>query len=235
VSDSVAFFDRYSRLRTTSTTDVRGERLEYRYRALIERNRAVISGKRVLDLASHDGRWMLAALDAGAVHVAGIEGRAELVERSRSTFHGYEVAEERYALIAGDCLRCLQDVPPGAFDTVFCFGFLYHTLQHYELLRAITLVEPATLLIDSRVVPIDEPAIWLAANDTRLEGAAIGRVPGEETVLVGVPTRGALLLMLNHLRWHAEVQPILPPASPEGEGVRDYCEGRRVNIVATRP
>jgi len=233
MSHSVDFFNRFSRLRTTSTTDVRGERLEYRYRALIERNHGVISGKRVLDLASHDGRWMLAALDAGAVHVAGIEGRPELIERSRSTFHHYQVAKDRYELIAGDCLRCLQEIPRGTFDTVFCFGFLYHTLQHYDLLRAITLVEPSTLLIDSRVVPIDEPAILLAWNNPRLEGAAIGD-PGEEKVLIGVPTKVALVMMLDQLGWHTEVQAMLPPAAPEGEGVRDYCEGRRVNILASR-
>jgi predicted nicotinamide N-methyase len=33
------------------------------------RNRALIHGRRVLDLASHDGCWMLAALDVGARHV----------------------------------------------------------------------------------------------------------------------------------------------------------------------
>ena len=177
---------------------------------------------------------MLAALDAGAVYVAGIEGRPELIERSRSTFHHYRVAEDRYQLIAGDCLTCLQEIPTGSFDTVFCFGFLYHTLRHYDLLWAITLIEPTTLLIDSRVVPIDEPAILLAWNDPRLEGAAVCEDPGDERVLVGVPTKVALLMMLDRLGWQTEVQAMLPPAAPEGEGVRDYCEGRRVNILASR-
>lgn len=234
MSAAADFFVRYSRLRTTSATDVRGERLEYRYRALIERHREFIQGKRVLDLGSHDGRWMLAALDAGAEHVVGIEGRPGLVDAARVTFRDYQVAEHRYELILGDCLTQVQAFETGSFDTVFCFGFLYHTLHHYDLLRAITRVEPATLLIDSRVVPVDEPAIFLAFNDPSLEGAAIAQQPGEGQVIVGVPTAMTLLLMLDHLGWHARVQDTLPPGTLEGEGVRDYCEGRRVGIVATR-
>jgi Methyltransferase domain len=215
-------------------TDVRGERLEYRYRALIERNRKLIHGQRVLDLGSHDGRWMLAALDAGARHAVGIEGRQELVDRARLTFREYRVPEDRYELIVGDCLTRLAELDRGAFDTVFCFGFLYHTLHQYDLLDAITALEPSTLLIDSRVVPIDEAAIFLAFNNPRLEGAAIARVPEESEVLVGVPTTLALLLMLDHLGWRAEVLETLPPVTPEGEGVRDYCEARRITIVAAR-
>ncbi len=228
------FFARYSRLRSTSTTDVRGERLEYRYRALIERNRKLIHGRRVLDLGSHDGRWMLAALDVGARHVVGIEGRQELVDRARSTFREYQVPNDRYEFIVGDCLTRVAELDPGAVDTVFCFGFLYHTLNQYELLRTVTEREPSTLLIDSRVVPVDEAAIFLAFNDPRLEGAAIARVPGEEKVLVGVPTPLTLLLMLDHLGWRAHVLETLPPATPEGEGIRDYCERRRITIVASR-
>jgi len=101
------------------------------------------------------------------------------LDRARSTFQAYGVAEVR----------------SGYFDTVFCFGFLYHTLNQYDLLRAITALEPSTLLLDSRVVPFDEPAIFLAFNDSRLEGGAIPRSLAEDTVLVGVPTVPALLTM----------------------------------------
>jgi hypothetical protein len=77
----MSFFDRYSRFFDTSGIGTRlpdgsrSPRLSYRYKAIIERNQALFAGARVLDLASHDGRWSLAALDSGAASVTGIEGR----------------------------------------------------------------------------------------------------------------------------------------------------------------
>lgn len=234
MASSSRFFDRFPRFRETSVTDVRGERLDYRYRALIERNVDFIRGRRVLDLASHDGRWSMAALDAGAKHATGIEARSELVAHARSTFETYGVAGDRFDFIEGDCLAGLESLGAGEFDTVFCFGFLYHTLHQYDLLRGVTRLEPKALLIDSRIVPGNEAALHLAYNDSTLEGAAVASVPGEESVLVAVPSRRALLVMLEHLGWQTEVQETLAPATPGGEGIRDYCEGRRTGIVARR-
>lgn len=232
MNSSGNFFDRFPRLRLTSATDVRGERLEYRYQALIVRNSEFIRGGRVLDLASHDGRWTLAALDSGATHVTGIEGRSELVEKALVTFHAYDVPSDRFTFITGDCLKVLENLGSETFDTVFCFGFLYHTRYHYDILQAITRLHPSTLLIDCRVVPLDEPAIYLAFNDPSLEGAAIAQAPGEAEVLVGIPTLNALLVMLDHLGWRTFVQPTLPPKTRAAEGVRDYSEGRRYGLVA---
>jgi SAM-dependent methyltransferase len=233
-SRSASFFDRYPRLRQTSKVDGRGERLQYRYRALIERNLGVIRGRRVLDLASHDGRWTVAALDAGAIHVTGIEGRGALIQRAIATLEAYGFRRDRYDFLEGDCLNRLEQLDPGSFDTVFCFGFLYHTLRQYDLLSGITELEPDTLLIDSRVVAMKEPAIFVAYNDTRLEGAAIATRQGADTVLVGIPTAAALYHMLDHLGWQVTVQETLHPQTPDGDGIRDYCEGRRLGILATR-
>lgn len=60
------FFDKFPEFITGGTTGVDGKRLNHRYRAIIENQRDAFSNAKVLDLASHDGRWSLAALDAGA-------------------------------------------------------------------------------------------------------------------------------------------------------------------------
>ena len=86
------FFDKYSGLLKTSTTGVWRDRLVGRYEAIIERNRACFDGARVLDIASHDGRWSLAALDAGAQHVTGIEIRESLVAKSHENMEAEGVA-----------------------------------------------------------------------------------------------------------------------------------------------
>ena len=65
--DPRGWFARYPRFLSSSRTDVRGRRMAYRHRALIERHASILDGARVLDLASHDGRWSFAALQAGAI------------------------------------------------------------------------------------------------------------------------------------------------------------------------
>lgn len=60
-NQGTGFFDTYPRFYETSTTGPISNRLNKRYRALIEANEAIICGKSVLDLASHDGRWSFAS------------------------------------------------------------------------------------------------------------------------------------------------------------------------------
>jgi 23S rRNA G2069 N7-methylase RlmK/C1962 C5-methylase RlmI len=73
------FFDRFNRFYSTSRTSPWPERLHARYQAIIQENLDLLRGQRVLDVASHDGRWSFAALKAGCAHVTGMEAREHLV------------------------------------------------------------------------------------------------------------------------------------------------------------
>jgi hypothetical protein len=228
----VSFFDRYPRFRGTSSTDTQGERLEYRHRLLIERTAPLLAGKRVLELASHDGRWTAAALDQGAAHVTGIEGKPYLIDHACTNLAEYGFAADRYRFVAGDCLTELGKLPRGAFDTITCFGFLYHTIHHYELLRAMTALEPAALLIDSKFVLDELAAVVLGWDDTSREGAAL-QEGGESTrTLVGIPTPRGLTVMLSALGWRCRFLPNLTPSTPEWAGLGDYRAGRRHLVLA---
>ncbi len=233
ISPSAEFFARHPQFRTTSSTDTRGERLEYRHRLLIEHNRAVLAGKRVLDLASHDGRWSLAALEQGASHVTGVEGRAYLVEHANATMAMAGIAPARHRFVVGDCIGTLAELPRGAFDTVLCFGFLYHTLHHYALLQAITALEPSTLLIDSTFVLDPLAAMVLAWDDPSYEGAALPEGDSPRT-LVAVPTPRGLKIMLEQLGWQCRFVSNLAPTSDSWAGVEDYRAGRRHLVLAWR-
>ncbi|MDZ7733009.1 MAG: hypothetical protein U5R31_07715 [Acidimicrobiia bacterium] len=63
--DPSRFFDTFARFVDSSETGPWVERLNARYEALIHANRHLLDGARVLDLASHDGRFAFAALQAG--------------------------------------------------------------------------------------------------------------------------------------------------------------------------
>ena len=61
------------------------DRMCFRHIGIIQRNKDLFQGKRVLDLASHDGRWSFAAIKAGAKEVVGVEARPQLIEAANET------------------------------------------------------------------------------------------------------------------------------------------------------
>ena len=48
-------------------------RQRHRYQVIVGRNRELFQNARVLDIHCGEGRWTLAALDAGASHVIAVE------------------------------------------------------------------------------------------------------------------------------------------------------------------
>jgi len=71
----IRFFDEYSRFYQTTGPLPKPNRFQQRWRMIIDPNGDLFQGARVLDIASHDGRWSFAALKAGAEFVEGVEGR----------------------------------------------------------------------------------------------------------------------------------------------------------------
>lgn len=192
------FFDRYPRFFTTSTTRAEPDRLNHRFRALIESNAEMIFGRRILDLASHDGRWAFAAHKAGADYVLGIEARSYLVESARTNLREYGVPEGQVEFTRGDMFTELDRLAAGAFDTVFCFGFFYHTLDHMPLLRRMARLRPKNLIIDT-VISVS-PANIIEIKEEKIEtesNGAIGEHGTPERIVIGKPSKSALEMMLR--------------------------------------
>jgi len=143
------FFDAFPRFYDTSETHDPYGRINLRYEAIFAQNADVFQNARVLDIASHDGRWSLAALCTGAAEVVGIEAREDLVEAARSNLDLYAPGM-RYTFIAGDVFDVFATEQFQA-DVVLCLGFLYHTLRYSELMRRIRDLEPRYLILDTAV------------------------------------------------------------------------------------
>src|SRR5215213_7734177 len=127
-------------------------RLNERYEALFAGNRDIFDGARVLDLASHDGRYSFAALKTGAAHVTGVEVRESLIDKAQETFAFYGQDPETYRFVCGDVFEVLArekfDV-----DVVLCLGYLYHTYRHTELMYRLHDLAPKHLIVDTMVMP----------------------------------------------------------------------------------
>ena len=229
------FFHDYPLFLETSETAAGAVRLGWRHKFIIEDNADLLAGKRVLDLASHDGRWSFAALKAGASHVTGVEFRPDLVANAVNTFQHYDMDPSTYRFISGDLFELLRD--PGAqqveVDVVLCLGFLYHTLRYTELLNGWRRLRPEHILLDTSVILGDRPRLQLSLEQTKKQSAAADT--GEEhsydgIMLTGRPTAVAVKYMLDGYGFDV-VREAPWQTYGLGDRVPEYTTGRRVSWV----
>jgi hypothetical protein len=194
---AVVFFDDHPEFLETSATAATLRRLNVRHIAIIEENREVLEDARVLDIASHDGRWSFAALKAGASHVTGIEGRDRLVRNANTTFADKGIDSTQFEFVCGDAHDVLTR-GIGSFDVVMCLGFLYHTLRYVELLAGIRNTGAHHLIIDTRVCKDTDRVIRVHTNPDQKESLAMeDRFSYQGQTLVGRPSMSALEHMLG--------------------------------------
>jgi hypothetical protein len=230
------FFDDHPEFLDTSTTAASRGRLNLRHLAIIGQHIDVLRGARVLDIASHDGRWSFAALEAGASHVTGIEGRPELVDHAKRTFAAKGVDPSRYAFVVGDVHDALTE-GVGRMDVVMCLGFLYHTLRYPELFAGIRATGARHLIIDSRVGPnTNRSVVRVIANPGEIESMAVeDRFSHKGRSLVGIPNPRAIRQMLRIYGYEVTSQPdwsALVDKHPEVGSVGQYSKGDRITLLA---
>ena len=230
---TAGFFERFPTFYETSETSNFGWRLNLRHEAIFAENADLFAGARVLDIASHDGRWSMAALEAGAASVVGIEARPELVEHANATLASYAVDPARYRFVAGDVFEVLarREVQ---VDLVLCLGFLYHTQRHVELFTRIRQTGARHLLLDTEVHRSPEAVVRLADEHVAREGNAVAdEFTYGDTVLTGRPTLAALDILARAQGFEVERLSDwdgLLRDNPDADQIRDYRIGRRATL-----
>lgn len=230
------FFDQYPRFYSTSDTAAVPNRLNQRWRACIEANEAIIRGSRVLDLASHDGRWSFAALKAGAAHTMGIEARPYLVTSAVSNMRTYGIPEQSFQFIAGDVFEELDRLQPGSIDAVLCLGFFYHVANHMLLLSKIDRLGAKYIILDTALYIDPYPVVALYAEEPEGEAnaARIGsdRIGSSfhQLVMCGAPSKSGLELMLSNFGWSWTYYDWHHAGIGRWDDIVDYHENWRVTM-----
>lgn len=222
--DPNCFFDRFPRFVDTSATGHTPHRLNARYIALIHSNRELIKDARVLDLASHDGRFSFAALQSGASRVVGIEQDPHLARVAHENMELYDVPRSKYDFVVGnifDHLEIRQQV-----DVVFCFGILYHIHDHMQLFSTIAEAQPRYLFIDSNVSQREGAVI-------ELRNPVVGSPPPPGSQLESYPSKPALDAMLSSFGWTFDYFDWQGSRLSEAPDMPDYRTGKRVSVVVT--
>jgi hypothetical protein len=226
------FFDDFPRFTETSQTSSERSRLNLRHKAIIEANADVLRGARVLDIASHDGRWSFAALKAGASHVTAVEARQHLVDNAHATFAEYGVDPASRELVCADVFHQLRQHPVKV-DVVLCLGFLYHTLRYSELLHGIRATGARHLVVDTMVTKSQNAVIGVISDRTRVEANAVAdEYSTGSRALAGFPSLPALEEMLGAYGYKLEHQFDWAGNIPQGARgtVRDYAKGKRISV-----
>lgn len=229
------FCDRYPRFLESTETIASRSRLNARWRAIIDWNKAILTGCHVLDLGCHDGRWSFAALEAGACHVIGIEARAHLAQKAAKNFSHYGVSAGAYDIVTGDAIETLRGMRSGSIDVVMCLGFFYHTLEHMRLLLEARRLGTEYLIIDTSISPAKEPIVALALESTEDTRNAVDYGPiGNKQALIGAPSRSELIAMLDYAGYQAEFFDWQNNAVVDWTDLADYAEHLRVTVRARR-
>jgi len=217
-----------------STSERQRNRMNERYEALFASNRDIFDGARVLDLASHDGRYSFAALKTGAAHVIGVEVRQSLIDRAQEAFAFYGQDPETYRFVRGDIFEVLAreefDV-----DVVLCFGFLYHTYRHTELMYRLNKLAPRHLIVDTIITPETErPTLRMMREYDVADSRSAAQDPfALRQVLVLRPSLPALQLLLGSYGF--EIESLYDwtgrlAGRPHMLGVSGYARGKRVSL-----
>lgn len=198
------------------------QRYAYFFTRLLQATGGTLQGMRVLDLGCNAGFWSLAAIEAGAEFVLGVDLMQEYVEQAELVFDAKAIAPERYRFEQGDVLTRDAD-RDGDFDVVLCLGLLDHSDRPVELFQAIARAGARLVLIDTNV----SRARTSLFETTRLYDAR--DVAGDGLVLI--PSRKAVADLAAR---HGYACVALAPNWDDLLGIGDYRRERRCAFLCAR-
>lgn len=192
------------------------------FEPLVEVAGGTLAGRRVLDLGCNAGYWSLAAVEAGADFVLGIDGRQLHVDQANLVFEAKEVDPSRYRFELGNIFECDYGQP---FDVVLCLGLMYHVAKPLELFEIFARVGASLVLIDTIVNLIPTSAFRVRRESLDNPRNAVDY----ETTLI--PSRQAVIDLGRQLGY--ETVPLAQHIT-DSTGMRDYLNRSRASFLCAR-
>jgi trehalose 2-sulfotransferase len=193
-------------------------RLRRRYEVIVAGNRDLFQNARVLDVMCSQGFWSLAALDAGAAHVVGVEPAATLVESANKYFAKNDVSTNSYRFTNSELFSALETLEPKSFDLVFC----HDSLERYDISRFFTLVnrlQPKRMILDTGMVSGEGPLIRFSLSVDGIVG-----YPNHQLIMLLCDTFGFKWRLVD---WRAQ-------GISDWTGIHEYERDHRRTYVFDR-
>ena len=200
------------------------ERKRYLFDPLVRLCGGSLEGKRVLDLGCNAGFWSLAALEAGADFVLGVEGRKLYVDQAELVFEAKSIDRARYRFLVGDLFSLDLDAA-APFDIVLCLGLLYHVSKPMSLFERISSWNKDILLVDTTL------SLLPGAHLRIIEEKPDEPLTAVDHVIAFVPTREAVAKLAREVGYSVAM---LRPRFESWEGAGDYRVGSRRAFVCSK-
>jgi tRNA (mo5U34)-methyltransferase len=198
------------------------QRRRYFFDALLHVCGGTLEGRRVLDLGCNAGYWSLAAIDAGASFVYGIDGRREHVEQSQLVFEAKGVEPDRYRFELANIFE--RDVGE-RFDVVLCLGLMYRVSRPVELFETIVRTGAELAVIDTELHASNSSCLDVRRVNLENPMTAV------DYTIVLYPSRQAVLDLARAFGF--EIAPLRPNMT-NWEGMAHYRDRRRLAFICAK-
>ena len=242
-AQSVAhFFDRYDRIKFTDAEDRQGglgvfakKRRRDRYEAIIGRNRELFQSARVLDVQCGGGIWSLAALDAGAARVVGVDSRLKPIETAKQTFGKYGVEPNSYEFIKAKVFAALRTLDPGAFDLILCQDSLSDLHCFFDEAQRL---KPKHVILDTAISHRKPPVVVFKTTTFKLrdpKATAPEANPRRRIAsIVALPNHAVISMLCERFGFRCRFVDWQSLGITNWVGITDYENDRRRTYVLER-
>jgi SAM-dependent methyltransferase len=200
------------------------QRKSYFFAPLLRLCGGSLAGKRVLDLGCNAGFWSLAAIDAGADFVFGIDGRQMHIDQANLVFDAMGVEPNRYRFQQSDIFHLEPQEEP--FDIVLCLGLLYHVSKPFELMERMATWNDDLLVIDTALdARVRGPYFRVVQQDLDDPRSAVDRAVALH------PTSAAVARLARQYGYRCVM---LRPRFTSWKGSGSYRAGRRRAFICAK-
>jgi SAM-dependent methyltransferase len=184
-----------------------------------------LRGRRVLDLGCNEGYFSLAALQAEAAFVLGLDPQADRLQRAGWVFQASRIDPDRYELRCADVDALRPEA--GRFDVVLLLGLLHWlpVAQAIRLLNTLSQMQAELLVVDTVVCAERGPVL-------RLRRQSLGPAdPYRDGRICLLPSPAGLLDLMESFGYRGVV---LRPQFADWTGSEDYRSGVRRGFLFAR-
>jgi len=204
------------------------------FNGIIEQQRQLFDDARVLEFPSGDGRWGLAALEAGASRFVGIEPVQRQLAKAARTFAGYGISPDLYRFVDAEIYPALRRFQPGSFDLILCLKS-FEDLDIVRVFHELQRLRPKFVLLDTAVAAAARGPVLRFALRRPAAGPANHLRPatGSDN-LICKPSHGLIALLCEVFGFHYRAIDWRAMGITDWTGLHDYERGQRRTYLLER-
>jgi LPS sulfotransferase NodH len=200
------------------------------FKVIVEQNRGLFENAQVLEFPSIDGRWGLAALDAGAAYVVGIEPMPRLAAKAANTFAEYGISRQRYEFINTDFFSAAGSFEPDWFDLIMCAKF--ERFDPLQIFRELHRLRPRFVILDTALAPDRGPVLRFVRQVAGMAGPNAMRQNANGGNIVAMPSHNLIVFMCDFFGFRYQSIDWEAMGITDWTGVHDYRRGgRRIYVL----